>query len=110
MRSRNTRMLTLRLDLNEDADIIARLDSLPEGGRSQSVRDVLRGGAKQVVRSFEPEISIENIRAVVAEELDRALAWRQIPADEAPPPSQDIEVEKKYGDKLDRMLGNLGKH
>jgi hypothetical protein len=107
MRSRNTRMLTLRLDLNEDADIIAWLDSLPEGGRSQAVRDILRGGARQVARPFEPDISIENIRAMVAEELDRALAGRQIPVAEAPPPSQDIEAEQKYGGKLDRMLGGL---
>jgi len=107
MRRRNTRMLTVRLDLVEDADIIDWLDSLPEGHRSQAVHDVLRGSAQREVVQAESAISLESIRSVVAKELDRALVGRQISEYETEQASQDIEVEQRYGDKLDQMLGGF---
>jgi hypothetical protein len=107
MRRRTTRMLTLRLDLAEDADIIAWLDSIPEGGRSQAVRDVLRGSAQREAGHVESDINLESIRSVVAEELDRALTGQQPREYGAEQPSADIEAEQKYGVKLDQMLGSF---
>jgi len=108
MSSRNTRMLTLRLDLVEDADIIAWLDSLQEGGRSQAVRDVLRGGVRQETLQAGSEVNLDSIRSVVAEELDRVLAGQQFTDfEEVEQPSDDIEAEQKYGDRLDQMLGGF---
>lgn len=108
MSSRNTRMLTLRLDLIEDAGIIAWLDSLPEGGRSQAVRDVLRDSARQETLQAGSELNLESIRSVVAEELDRVLVGRQLANyEEVEQQPDNIEAEQKYGDKLDRMLGGF---
>jgi hypothetical protein len=53
---------------------------------------------------WEP-VDIEEMRRMVAEELARALAGRPM-ASEAVAPA-DVDVEKKYGAKLDRMLGGL---
>ena len=110
MRSRNTRMLTLRLDLVEDADIIAWLDSLPEGGRSQAVRNILRGGARQDTPQTGSELNLESIRSVVAEELYKVLAGHQrAHYEEMKQIPNDVEAEQRYGDKLDRMLDGFQK-
>ena len=108
MKRRNTRMLTLRLDIVEDADIIAWLESLPEGSRSQAVRDVLRGGMGRESAQVDSVLDLEGIRSVVAEELDRMLAGRQLAVrEEEGQAPDDIEAEQKYGDKLDQMLGGF---
>ena len=76
---------------------------MPPGSRSVLIRDALRAGLRQPAR-WEP-VDIEEMRRVVAEELARALVGRPVEASAAAPPVEDIE--KKYGAKLDRMLGGL---
>jgi hypothetical protein len=103
MKRRSTYRLTVRLDIERDADLIAWLGSVPPGSRSALIRDTLRSGLRQPAR-WEP-VDIDEMRRVVAEELARALVGRQMADTAAAPPVEDIE--KKYGAKLDRMLGGL---
>jgi hypothetical protein len=77
------------------------------GSRSALIRDMLRVGLRQPAR-WEP-VDIEEMRRMVAEELARALAGRSI-ASETTAPEEDVDMEKKYGAKLDRMLGGLAAH
>ncbi|MBN1430809.1 MAG: hypothetical protein JXB07_20735, partial [Anaerolineae bacterium] len=67
------------------------------------VREMLRVGLQQPTR-WEP-VDIDEMRRVVAEELTRALAGKQVASDTTT--SSDVDMEKKYGAKLDRMLGGL---
>jgi hypothetical protein len=53
---------------------------------------------------------IEEMRRVVAEELNRILAGRRLTNQPGPiQPASDEDVEAKYGTKLDNMLGGLTK-
>ncbi|MBN1312865.1 MAG: hypothetical protein JXB30_15735 [Anaerolineae bacterium] len=103
MKRRSTYRLTVRLDIERDADLIAWLGGVTPGSRSALIRDTLRAGLRQPSR-WEP-VDIEEMRRVVAEELGKALAGRPVTGSAAAPPTEDIE--KKYGAKLDRMLGGL---
>jgi len=96
--------MTVRLDVEHDADLIAWLERLTPGSRSALLRDTLRAGLKQPAR-WEP-VDIDEMRRVVAEELSRALAGKQV-AGEAVAPEEEEDIEEKYGAKLDRMLGGL---
>jgi hypothetical protein len=94
----------LKLDRDRDADLVSWLESLPVGNRSHIVREMLRVGLRQPTR-WEP-VDIEEMRRVVAEELGKALAGKQVAGGAAVPAGEDIEG--KYGAKLDRMLRGLG--
>jgi hypothetical protein len=50
-------------------------------------------------------VDIDEMRRVVVDELARALAGRSVASEVAAP--ADVDMEKKYGAKLDRMLGGL---
>jgi len=66
----------------------------------------LRAGLRQPGR-WEP-VDIEEMRRVVAEELDRALAQHLSTPPTAPGPPPDTgDAEAQFGAKLDRMLGGL---
>ncbi|MBN1310251.1 MAG: hypothetical protein JXB30_02450 [Anaerolineae bacterium] len=95
--------MTVKLDVEWDADLIAWLEGIAPGSRSALIRDTLRTGLKQPTR-WEP-VDIEEMRRVVAEELSRALAGKQVAGGAETPAEEDIEG--KYGAKLDRMLGGL---
>ncbi len=103
MKRRSTYRLTVRLDVERDADLLAWLSGVTPGSRSALLRDTLRAGLRQPAR-WEP-VDIDEMRRVVAEELARALAGRSL-ASETPTPA-DVNIEAKYGAKLDRMLGGL---
>jgi hypothetical protein len=90
--------------LEWDADLVSWLEGMAPGSRSALIRDTLQMGLRQPARS-EP-MDIDEMRRVVAEELARALAGRQVAYSATAPPVEDIEG--KYGAKLDRMLGGLG--
>lgn len=48
---------------------------------------------------------------MIADELEKALSdLRMQSLSPASTTNYNDEAEAKYGDKLDRMLGNLGKH
>lgn len=103
MKRRNTYRVTVRLDVEHDADLVAWLEGLTPGSRSALQRDTLRAGLRQPAR-WEP-VDIEEMRRMVAEELARALTGRSVASETATP--ADVDMEKKYGAKLDRMLGGL---
>src|SRR5512145_328634 len=103
MRRRNTYRMTVRLDVEHDADLVAWLEGLTPGSRSALLRDTLRAGLRQPAR-WEP-VDIEEMRRMVAEELARALAGRSVASETGAP--ADVDMEQKYGAKLDRMLGGL---
>ena len=103
MKRRNTYRVTVRLDVEHDADLVAWLEGLTPGSRSALLRDTLRAGLRQPAR-WEP-VDIEEMRRMVAEELARALAGRPVASETTAP--ADVDMEKKYGSKLDRMLGGL---
>ena len=96
--------LTVKLDLEWDAAVIAWLESLPAGERSHAVREVLREAAQ----SDQPT-NLEAIREVVASELARALDGRQfsLPHVETIYQADEADIESEYGDRLDQMLGGL---
>jgi len=50
MKRRSTYRVTVRLDIVNDADLIAWLKGLTPGGRSALIRDTLRTGLKQPTR------------------------------------------------------------
>ena len=95
--------MTVKLDVEWDADLVSWLEGMAPGSRSALIRDTLRVGLRQPAR-WEP-VDIDEMRRVVAEELARALAGRQVLDSAAAPPAEDIEG--RYRAKLDRMLGGL---
>ena len=103
MKRRSTYRLTVRLDIERDADLLAWLGSVPPGSRSALIRDTLRAGLRQPTR-WEP-VDIEEMRRVVAEELARVLTGRQVAGETMA--SEEEDIEGKYGAKLDRMLGGF---
>ena len=79
----------LKLDRDRDADLVSWLESLPVGNRSHIVREMLRVGLRQPTR-WEP-VDIEEMRRMVAEELARALAGKQVAGRASAPAEEDIE-------------------
>lgn len=92
--------LTVKLDYGWDADLIRWLETLPEGYRSEAVRQ----GLRQFLKGREEP----DLRKVISDELYKALEGRQIasaPVEKRQPASNDAEA--RYGSKLDQMLGGL---
>jgi hypothetical protein len=95
--------LTVKLDYAWDADLIRWLESLPEGYRSQAVR--------QGLRQYLELRSQPDLRQMISDELAKALDGRQIGCTAAIEKGQAAanEAEARYGSKLDQMLGGLRK-
>lgn len=102
-RGRPKYRLTVKLDLEWDADLIDWLKAFPRGQRSEIVREALR----KAMRSASVA-DLEAIRTVVAEELFKALAGRQVSPERMGPQQAGEDVEERYGSKLDKMMGNFG--
>ncbi len=103
-RGREKLRLTVKLDVEWDADVIAWLGTFPRGQRSAVVRDALR----QAMRPRDVA-DLAAIRSVLADELAKALAGRSIaPTGSPDEPGTDEAMEARYGDRLNRMLGGLG--
>ncbi len=98
--------INLKIDQEQDADLIAWLESFPNGQRSAAVREAIRRGLG-IAAPVESGLDLEAIRQVVADELSKSLAGLHLqPAsDQTDRPPQDIE--SAYGSRLDRMLGGL---
>ncbi len=97
--------VALKLDLDYDADLVAWIQSLPIGNRSEAMRQAMRAGLRSSQKA--EAATLDAIRSAVAEEVTKAIAGRTIK-----PPAQPDEVntgdaEARYGDKLNRMLGGL---
>lgn len=93
----------MKLDVERDADIIAWFEAQPKGQRSEIVRTALRK-AMQPKASF---IDPEDFHYMIADELGKALSGLRVQS--LTPTNSNDDAEAKYGDKLDRMLGNLEK-
>lgn len=111
-RGRPKYRLTVKLDLEWDAELIRWLEGHSPGSRSAMVRSLLRAGMREPAQ-WEP-VDIDELRRVVAEELDRALSQRSIRVDEPaaagdPAAPGSNEAEAQYGAKLDKMLGGLSR-
>ncbi len=96
--------LTVKLDEEWDSDLIAALIQVSRGQRSIFVRSAMRHALKDG-----PKEQMDAIRRIVAEEIQKALKDRPLPERPAQSRSGDVDVEAKYGAKLDRMLGGITK-
>jgi hypothetical protein len=107
MGKRKTIRVTVRLDMEHDADLIAWLRGLAPGGRSALIRAAWRAGLREPAR-WEP-VDVNELRRVMAEELDRALSGQRLMVASADPLAEEsqVDMEAKFGGKLDRMLGGL---
>ena len=102
-RGREKLRLTVKLDVEWDADLIAWLGTFPRGQRSTVVRDALR-------QAMRPRgmADLAAIREALADELAKALAGHQFTDPESEESdAQDQGIEDRYGAKLDRLLGSL---
>lgn len=103
-RGRAKYRLTVKLDMEWDADVIAWLMKVPRGQRSMAVRDAIRG-----VLSPKQAADLEAIRTMIAEEMASALAMQSPRVPTEPAQVKDNAVEARYGAKLDKMMGGLGR-
>jgi len=94
--------LSVRLDPDLDADLIAWLGGIPKGQRSEVVRQVLRDH-----RGAAEPLNLDRIRQAVAEELDRVLAGRLVAGVSSADEGDAADIEAQFGSRLDRMLGGL---
>lgn len=108
MNEGKTYRITVRLDVRQDADLIAWLEAQPKGTRSDAVRAMLRG-AMRCEAPGQQTIDPDALRQLIADELAKALQGARLHSplqhDET---GVNDDAEAKYGAKLDRMLGNLG--
>jgi hypothetical protein len=98
--------VNLKLDPELDADLIAWLESLPRGGRSEAIRGGLRL-AIGVTPTGGTAVDLEAIRRVVAEELAKVTIRGQATPVPDEPLETPEELEARYGSKLDRLLGGV---
>jgi hypothetical protein len=105
--------ISLRLDQELDADLISWLEDIPRGKRS----DVLRKMMRECLQFTSPSIqqdaaspNLEAIRAVVADEIHKALKDKHFMGESLTLNLDQHDMEAKYGDKLNRMLGGFASH
>jgi hypothetical protein len=101
-RGRAKYRLTIKLDLEWDADLIEWLGAIPKGQRSE----VIRGALRDLIQSSS-QTDLEAIRSIMAGELSRALAGFQTRGVTLVPRTEDHNLEARFGDRLDHMLGSL---
>jgi Arc/MetJ-type ribon-helix-helix transcriptional regulator len=103
-----TYRITVRLDVRQDADLIAWLEAQPRGTRSDAVRATLRGAMESEAHG-QQTIDHDTLRQLIADELAKALQGMHLYSpshhDE---PAVNGDTEAKYGAKLDRLLESLG--
>jgi len=97
---RNTQTINLRLDRELDADLIAWLEAVPPGKRSDAVRTALREELQAA--QLLDELS-STIRATVRE----ALSGIQITAAQQGVDLDTNPVEAEFGAKLDKLLNSF---
>jgi hypothetical protein len=97
---RSTRALNARLDLELDGDLIAWLDRLPAGRRSEAIRTLMRSGLRMEDLRGEFE---GIIRAAIRE----ALSGIQIVAAQQGIEFSSNEVEEAFGAQLDKLLDSI---
>lgn len=94
-----------RIYPGKDDDLIAWLDGLPAGERSEAIREALRVG----IGLLPPHESQQTIlMATVREAVAKALEGAQITASEREAVMGTDELEQVFGTRLDTMLNELG--
>lgn len=108
-RGRAKYRMTVKLDLERDADLISWLAGVAQGNRSALIRETLRNGLRQP-NHWEP-VDIDELRRMMAEELSKALSGQRLvsTADAHSDEGGQVDMEAKYGAKLDKLLGGLSK-
>jgi hypothetical protein len=105
--------ISLRLDSTMDADLIAWLENTPKGKRSDALRNLMRERLKATFPDPQQDVTspdLEAIRFVVADELRKALKDTQFTGVSSLLKLEKHDMESKYGDKLNRMLGGFASH
>jgi hypothetical protein len=109
-KKRGNYRMSVRLDLEMDADLINWLESVPKGQRSEALRTIIREGlgiTPSQPRQEIPTPDLDAIRFVVADEIRKALKDKTIAGQESRSNQPEHDMEAKYGDKLNRMLGGF---
>jgi hypothetical protein len=91
-----------------DANLIAWLENTPKGKRSDALRNMMRETLKAIFPDNRQDTAspyLEAIRSVIADELQKALKDTQFTGVTSILKSEKHDMESKYGDKLNRMLG-----
>jgi len=101
--SQDSYHISIKFDPDVDADLIAWLQTLPHGQRSQTIRDTLRQGLEGQPSS----LILDSIRQIMADELARVLAGLELRAPDSDYTLVQDDIERTYGTKLDRMLGGF---
>jgi hypothetical protein len=105
--------INLRLDPELDSDLISWLESVPRGQRSDVLRAIIREGLKNALLENQQEASmpdLDAIRFVVADEIRKALKEKQFTSEAPVLTTEQHDMESRYGDKLNRMLGGFSSH
>jgi hypothetical protein len=105
--------ISLRLDSTMDADLIAWLENAPKGKRSDALGSMMREHLKAIFAENRHDVAspdLEAIRTVIADELRKALQDTQSMGVSSLPKPEKHDMESKYGDKLNRMLGGFTNH
>jgi len=107
MERMTSKIVTLRLDYERDADLIRWLEEHERGCRSQGIRDMLRLGLG-LSKQEQLLSDLDSLRQVIAAELRKVLNGVQFlqPTLEQRQPEPSA-IESQYGSKLDRMLGSM---
>ncbi|MBN1121544.1 MAG: hypothetical protein JXJ17_10730 [Anaerolineae bacterium] len=106
MKQRKSIRVTVRLDLEYDADLIDWLRDIPDGSRSAMIRAVWRRGLREQTQAA--QVDVESLRSIISHELHRVLGGQGIEqVVDDPVEADNSDIEEQYGDRLDRMLGGL---
>jgi hypothetical protein len=108
LNQRNYR-ISFRLDTELDADLIAWLEAVPKGKRSEVLRKTIHdciGSTMPAIRQ-EFTLNLEILRSAIADEIHRAFKDKQFSRESSILDLGQPDLEKKYGDKLNRMLGGF---
>jgi hypothetical protein len=83
------------------------MEAQPRGALSQAIRQTLRRGIELEGQAQGQSLDYEYIRAIVADELGRALAGLRWQAPLVDAALEASDIESQFGTKLDQMMGGL---
>jgi hypothetical protein len=93
-----------RIYAGKDDDLIAWLESLPDGDRSDAIRDAMRVGIG-LIPPRKPDL--QAIAEVVKQAITEALSGIQITAAQQGVDLDTNPVEAEFGAKLDKLLNSF---
>jgi hypothetical protein len=102
--------ISFRLDSELDTDLIVWLEAVPKGKRSEVLRKMMHDCIESTIPTIRQELTslnLEAIRSVVADEIHKALKNNQFAQESSIVNLEQSDMETKYGDKLNLMLGGF---